>query len=420
MYQYQEALALPRGASQGWIASDLGSQSCQLIAHQYSEAYISLTHPILEEPQVLLLSAVAPQISGLTITFNEWLVQNGNKTLPTTPGNFELKEGFAEAMDAVYAGYRITATDASMHPDSPQTIEQRTDLLLQRKNVDYTKMHKHVLATVNGLFHRTGVSQHGFMVYDGGRSANRAKQNNVGLLNFQYVSGFQCHTIEPSWFRKPLPLLGYKDRFYLQTSVSLRGKSVALVVAGFLILPGDELKKVNDNTLSVAWNRLSMFDRYCVADQLLDLREHVKLEILRPEDGRRLTEELCSDDFVVQMCTLPQSFLIVFDEPSLAVEREQLEALHVPGRWLLHRRPQGLVQVDLGVAPEYTVSAQRGNQYVIQTRPQYQRKPIDSTVRRNVQLVQDNSYHGAFEYRIAQGHLVSFSSERVVITPPIA
>lgn len=413
MYAFLEALALPKGPSESWTPVDLSTLLCRDIAHSYAEAYITLSHPVLEETQVLTLTTVEVELSGFAGTFNEWLVSVGNKTLPTVPGKTELASGMAEFKDAFYAGYKIIPFDANKHPDTELSMDQKVDLLLRRKNVDYEEMEKNVLTTVNGLFHRAGATSTGYVIYDGGRSANHAKRNQVGLLNFQHVSDFECINIEKSWFTKPLPLLGYKDRFYLKVPKSLRGKTVMLVIAGFLITPGETFCKVNDNVLSVSWNRLSMIDRYYLADELLDLRDHVKLSTL--EDGRRVTAEMLSDEFVMQMCTLPQSFLVVFNEPNISIESEKLETLHVPGRWLLHRRPQGLLRVDLGYCPEYTVSAEQNDQYVLQALPQYQRTVLTATNRREGEKLQDNQYHGAYAGRLAQGHLVSFGSERVKI-----
>ena len=417
MYVFVEALALPKGVSQSWVATDLGSRVASDITRLYADAYIQLSHPILTELQVLRLADVATELSGYSGTLNEWLVDNGNKTLPTTPGTFELTEGMADYMDAFYANYSILPFDASRHPDADLSKDERVDLLLRRKGVDYKSMERNVLAVVNGLFHRTGSTEHGFVVYDGGRSANHSGKNAVGLLNFQRVSTFNCYQIEREWFTKPLPLLEYKDRFYLKLPKSMRGKSLMLVIAGFLIPPGDGFNIVNDDTISVAWNRLSMFSRFRIADRELDLRAHVVLEIAKEEEGddRRLTEEMLSDEFVIQMCTLPQSFLIAFDEPGISIERELLESMRVPGRWLLHRRPQGLLQVDYGYAPVYTVSAQRNNHYVIQAPPQYHRTELGSTVRRTQLKVQEEAHHGAYEFRIGQGSLLMFSSERVVM-----
>lgn len=413
MYVFVEALALPKGVSQSWVATDLGSQKGIDIARTYADAYILLSHPVLTETQVLRLSAVSISLSGFTGTFNEWLVANGKKTLPTKPGKFELEEGMADYMDAVYASYSILPFDSSRHPTAELTQDERTDLLLRRKNVDYKAMERNVLAVVNGLFHRAGSSEHGYVIYEGGRSANRSGGNQVGLLNFQRVSSFKCLQIKKEWFTKPLPLLNLWDRFYLKVPGGVRGKTVMLVIAGFLIPPGDGFSVVNDDTISVAWNRLSMIDRFRIADRELDLRDHVKLEIAKEGDDRRLTDEMLSDDFVTQMCTLPQSFVILFDEPNISIERQLLESLRVPGRWMMHQRPQGLVQVDYGYSPVYTVSAQRHNRYVIQTRPQYQRTYLTSTVRKKTLKTQEEGHHGAYEFRLGQGSILMFSSERV-------
>jgi len=413
MYVFVEALALPKGVSQSWVATDLGSQKGMDIGRTYADAYILLTHPVLTETQVLRLGDVSTSLSGFTGTFNEWLVANGNKSLPTTPGKFELEEGMADYMDAVYANYSILPFDSSRHPSAPLTRDECTDLLLRRKNVDYKTMEHNVLAVVNGLFHRAGSSEHGYVIYDGGRSANHSGGNQVGLLNFQRVSTFNCLQIKKEWFTKPLPLLEFKDRFYLKVPGGVRGKTVMLVIAGFLIPPGDGFNVVNDDTISVAWNRLSMLDRFRIADRELDLREHVKLEIAKEGDDRRLTDEMLSDDFVVKMCTLSQSFVILFDETNISIERELLETLRVPGRWMLHRRPQGLVQVDYGYAPVFTVSAERHGRYVIQTRPQYKRTYLGATVRRKNLKTQEEGHHGAYEFRIGQGSILMFSSERV-------
>jgi len=411
MYVFKKALALPKGEAESWVDAQVDQMSTTQLLANYSEIYFQLTNEFLTKPQILKLSDVALTLGSFTGTFAEWLVSLGNKTLQTVDGDFVLESGRARFRDAFYAGFTVQPMNALYHPTEELSLDQKVDLLLTRDGVDYTVMEQNVLATVNGLFHRTGSSERGFMVYEGGRSSNHCNRNQLGLLNFQAVSSFKCYSIEKDWFLKPLPLLPYSDRFFLRTPVSTFNKSVLLVIAGWLVYCGDGFTKYNDNTLNVHWGRLSMIDRYQISNRLLDLTDRVP-SLKTVVGDRRLTEELLSDDFVMDLCTLPQSFLIVFDEPGISINRSALERLGLPGRWLAHQEPYGLLQVSHGYTPEYTLSVERGK-YVVQAREQYRKTLVTTTVRRNDLLQQDELVHGLTQHELDQAHMVEFTKERV-------
>lgn len=413
MYVFKKALALPKGEAESWVEAQVDQMTTSALLANYSEIYFQLTNDFLTQPQVLKLSDVALTLAAFTGTFSDWLVSLGNRSLQTVDGDFELKAGRARFRDAFYAGFQVLPMNSSMHPDEDLSLDQKVDLLLTRDGVDYSVMEHNVLATVNGLFHRAGSSERGYVVYDGGRSSNHAKQNQMGLLNFQSVSSFKCYNIERSWFLKPLDLLPYSDRFFLRTPVSMFNKSVLLVIAGWLVYCGDGFTKYNDNTLNVHWGRLSMIDRYQISNRLLDLKD--RMPSLKTVVGdQRLTSELLSDDFVMDLCTLPQSFLIVFDQPGVVNTRHALERLGLPGRWLAHQEPYGLLQVSHGYTPEYTLSAERGK-YVVQAREQYRKTLVSTTVRRDDLFQQDELVHGLTQHELDQAHMVEFTKESVVL-----
>jgi len=401
MYALVDSLALPKGLGASWTSVALGDTQCSTIVTTYSECYFTLTNPYLDGTYVLKLSDISARVAAFTGTFNELLAANGNKTLPTTKGTPTVSSGVSRFRTVFHAGFAVKPFDHTMHPDSELSRDQQIDLLLTRDDTDYTKMSKCVMATVNGLFHRTGVCEHGYVVYEGGRSANFAKANMVGLLSFEHVSNFTTYTIEDSWFKKPLATLNYSDRLYFQAPESLFGKTVFLVFAGFLIPMGDVFSKINDNTFTLSCNRLSVIDRYYIASQLLDIAD--RFEIDATADGRLPLEQLQTDDFIKRMLTLPQSFLVAFDHPGISIDRELLETLKVPGRWLLKGEPRGLLQTDYGFAPEYNIASDPDGYYVLQAMPQYHTVFTRNTRRRQETVAVTNAIHGAYAGRIADG-----------------
>ena len=415
MYAYLKSLALPHGAGASWEEIDLSATQCAVIASGYYECYFTLSNPFLTKQQVLKLSDVAESVANFTGTFTEWLVNNGSKTLPTAEGEVVLTEGESNYRTVFHAGFQVTPFDHSKHPDTELSRNEEFDLLVTRKGTDYTKMSRCILATVNGLFHRTGVSEYGYVVYEGGRSANYCKQNLVGLLSFEHVSEFNTYTIKDSWFKQPIKELPMAERTYLKTPVSMYGKTVFLVIAGFLIPTGDALVKVSDDVLAISMNRLSIEDRYYIANQLIDFNGHITLDTIDDKDSRRSSAEFGSAKFIKELLTLPQSFLIVFDNPYIAVEREALESLKVPGRWLLHKDPKGLLQVDYGLAPEYNVSQEPDNCYVLQSMPMYHNVLIKNTRRKGDAEVVTNQPYGRQLHRLAAAHLTTYSSQTVSI-----
>lgn len=417
MYAYLKSLALPHGAGASWESTDLSSVLCGEIATTYYECYFTLTNPFLEKQQILKLSDVYESVSNFTGTLTDWLIANGNKTLPTTEGEAMLSAGESNYRTVFHAGFTVTPFDHSKHPDTELSRNEEYDLLLRKEGVDYYKMSKCILATVNGLFHRTGLTEHGYVVYEGGRSANHCKQNLVGLLSFEHVSNFTTYTIEDSWFKRPIAGLKYSERVFLKTPESLVGKTVFLVLAGFLIPTGDALVKVSDDVLSLSVNRMSVEDRYYIANQLIDFNGHITLDTLGADDSRRSSAEIESDLFIKQLLTLSQSFLVVFDNPAIAIEREAVETLKVPGRWLLHKDPKGLLQVDYGLAPEYNISKEPDNRYVLQSMPMYHNVLIKNTRRHGDAEIITSQKYGRQRHRLVDAYLTTFSSETVTIVP---
>lgn len=415
MYVVESTLALPKGVGESWVEKDLSTVSCIALAREYSEVYWVLTNQYLQGKHTLALTAVLEQVAGFTGTFNDWLASLGNKTLETTPGVPVLSNGTTSYRTAFHAGFGIQAFDHLKDPSEDLSPNEEIDLLLTRHDTDYAKMSRCVLATVNGLFHRTGVCEHGYVIYEGGRSANHCKGNMVGLLNFEHVSKFTTLTIDPEWIKKPIEDLPLADRLYLKLPESIYNKTVFLVVAGFLVPLGDSLRKVNDYTLSLSTNRLSLVNRYYLANDLIDLSS-LSLGNLGADDSRRLLDEFRGDTFIKELLTLPQSFLIVFDHSGITMEREAIESLRVPGRWLVNKDPKGLLQVDFGYSPEYNVSAEPDGRYVLQSLPQYQKLLITQTkkLQASGETITSQSY-GHDLLKLPVGHLTTFSSQSVEI-----
>lgn len=415
MYALESAVAMPKAIGEVWVEKDFSGINCIDIVRDYSEAYFVLTNVFVQGKQTLTLSTVTEQLATFVGTFNDWLVSLGNKTLPTTTGVPVVTEGKSSYRTAFHAGFSVTPFDHLKSPSEDLSRNEEIDLLLTRKDTDYEYMYRCVLATVNGLFHRTGVRSDGFVIYQGGVSANLSKGNMVGLLNFEHVSKFKILDIDPSWIKRPVKDLALSDRVYLKTPESMFGKTVYLVLAGFLIPLGDTLIKVADDVLALSTNRLSLINRYYLANELIDLS---KLSLSKLEnDPKRVLAEFHSDQFIEELLALPQSFLVVFDHANVSIERQALESLNVTGRWLSHEDPRGLLQVDFGYAPEYNVSAEPDGRYVLQSLPVYQRLLVTQTKKlaeAEGELVTD-LFHGYDALKLPAGHLSVFKGQTVEI-----
>lgn len=412
MYQFNRSVARLIGDEHTWETPDIGVMPCNQIFTKYREIYAVLQNTYIEGALTLDLSKIRTKIETLSMTFDEWLVQNANTALPTTEGIPTVTYLSSRYGDAYDAGYSLKGTDSRYSPEMVVTPEHQVDILLSRADTDYSKLVKNCLFTVNGLFHRASASQDGVYLVKGGECCNLVNDIQVGIFNLQDVSSFECLSFMSGYFKKPVKLLDYKDKIYIRFPRKLSGKSLFLVLGGFLITPNQgAFKLINDDTLMVNMNRIP-YHRFFF--ETLKRANVDSMALDSTGDDRRSVKELDSDEAIKQYFLLPHSFLVVLDSQDITVRESRVGDMGIPGRWEYHTYPQGVLRASDGTHPEYRVLEQEGV-FVLAAKPTYR----DAVMRETTYAVKedaiDNGKIGALSNHPAHGTLIQVLSSKVTI-----
>ncbi len=117
MYQLLSAIAKPLSGNRRWTAVAVGDIALNVLFSTYSRIIVKLSNPFLTEPVSLDLEDIREGNGGASITFNQFLVQNGTTTLPTSPTLPVINTRYARYADAFHAKYKISPMAPNAAPD---------------------------------------------------------------------------------------------------------------------------------------------------------------------------------------------------------------------------------------------------------------------------------------------------------------
>lgn len=361
MYSLVKSYAQPTGEGSEWLEPDLSEIPCKTIASTYRKVWLVLSNSYLDHQVSLDFDTIRSELLTVTLSLKNWLFNQGSRAFTTVDTVPTIVKNRLIVGDACLAGYSVLPTSVNVHPDTPLNTDQQHDILLRRDKADYLYMQDHCLAAVNGYLHRTSSSEDGFYILNGVDTGTRTKSNQISLYNFQTLGKVEQFSITDSMVMRPIAALPLVKRVWLKLPKSVVGKTVGLVIAGFIQLLDGVVEKVADDIVVLNLSKLPWLDRVQHIQRSMDLAG-CPTEFYT--DGRRVLSEVESDDFVRWVLKLSQTFLFTIENDNLQAERQVLENIGLPGRWLAHEYPQGYIQVNAGYTPNCLVIPE-GTRYAI-------------------------------------------------------
>lgn len=352
MYQLVTALAKPKGRNGRWLEVDLSTTLLSQIYRDYSRAILILSNDLLSSNVSLDIEAIRDQAVMVDLNPNAWFATLGNKSLPTSNTIPELQVKTVKYSDAWYSNYNVQPVDNLAHPNAQLPTSEKEDLLLTRAKTDYSLFHKNCLVTVNGLVHRTQLSGYGIYVDDGAASGRIANRNQIGIISFREVAEIEIVPITRDMIYRNHPDLKLGDRAYVNLGRELDGKTVLMVLGGYLHVLDSSYSCVGDTMMMINFAYVPLAQRYFQSKHLIDLSS---LGLSEVEVNKELTsvEELFSDEVIEAYMTLSQSFFVIVDTPELYIERHKLENTKLPGRFICGIQPVYPLEVGLGRMGDY-------------------------------------------------------------------
>lgn len=334
MYQLVSAIVKPLSGDGRWRNIDIGLMPLSTLFAVYKSVIATLSNALLDHNVSFNIEQLRSQWGASSLTFNDFLVQNGNLSLDTSDALPEIKTRFAKYADGFHAGYDIEPIAPNASPSANVAQEDKTWLYMTRDGTDYAGFYKNCLVNVNGLYHLTDYDPNGIYVVDGMKSAYLSGRNQLGILSFADVGELSYIRITPEMVYKQKPEQQLRHNCYVDTGVDLSNKTVFLVLGGYLhVLDPATFHRVGNSAFAIDFMNYPLLTRYYESFNLIDLRP-LGLESTDANLSQVAIDDLYSDEVLTKYLCLSQSFFVVLDNTEVFTETHTLRQMATPNTYI--------------------------------------------------------------------------------------
>lgn len=334
MYYYISAVAQTSAFDGQYKPVQLLTTPLVQIFLSYPSVYVTLFNDVYQREETLHLQDLPDPVRTTEQTLPQWLIQNGNRTLPTSlvPPTFTYRR--VQFYDATYADFKVRPTNIGYHPDTPLSTLLEKDLLLTKAGVDYVTIKQNCLFTVNGYLHLADANSDGLYIYDGMRTQKNLNKNLCGIIDFQRIGTVECLPITSDLIVKRNVQIPYHDVLYLDLPVAPVGKKILLSIGGFLHTTDSLFQLVGDRTVRIDFKRFNWLERF----YRLNEARGVDWSGVERVGGTFSKEGVFSDETLLKLFTLPNSFIIYVNTNELFVTRIPVEKTKIGGAYYSHEK----------------------------------------------------------------------------------
>jgi hypothetical protein len=364
MYTATDAIGVKKGVNQKWQTIDLDAITVSSMFDQYRKVYLTLQtgQPLITV--YLDMDTVRDQYSTYAYTVHQLLVDILNESLPTIDNLPVINTRRARYMDAFRAGYNAQPFDRLYGENTP--VLNRPDAIIRRQDpvVNYELFYKTTLVSVNGFYHRTDIhSSNGILIYDAGLCLRKSNQNQLGLLTFHGMCEIQSHSITSEMIRPAIEGASLSNATYIHTNLDLTNKSILFVIGGYMHTLSNIVSRVGDNVFKIDFSNYPLFDRFYEMYHHLDT-SNFNLSTSSVNPYQVSTEELQSNENIIALLTMSQSFMVVLDCPEIYTEVNYVRKTGYPGCYISYTDPAYPLVTGLGRHNEYWYREEDG-QYAL-------------------------------------------------------
>lgn len=408
MYQLVSAIAKPIDGATRWQDVEIGTLTFIDIFATYSKVFVVLTNPFIDHPVSLDLAELRGEQSSRDITFNAFLAENGNTTLPTSDTIPKIDTKTVKYADGIHAGYDILPVHDLYAPTTELPAAEKTSLFLTKAGLDYDLFLRSCLVSVNGFFHLTDGNIEGIRVMRGNVSRQLSLHASLGIYSFREVGSLEFIPITPDMLYKQSEEGHYYQQMYIDIKKDVGNRTVLLVLGGYLHVMDSTYYRVGDTQFAIDFQNFPLAKRIYESRPYLDLSS-LGLETTLRNKTMLAVGDLQSDSVLAAYATLPQSFFVVVDSDDLYVELDRLEDTGVPGLYVSHVKPLYPLRTGFGKMSEYWPTLEDG-EWAINveevTIPNYNFQTVDASLERNIDETRESykadSISPAFFMRICK------------------
>lgn len=353
MYQLVSAIGKTFANKGRWITVDAGGMTLADIYSVYSSFKITLTNPIFPQRVCLDMKDIRFKIIDFTVTFNQYLIDIADMTLPTSNVLPVFNTRYAKYSDVFRAGYSVMPVDRTASPDAELPPGAKEWLMLSRPNTDYTLFYNSCMVSVNGFFHYLDGNVNGVWVVDGMKSSTISNNNQISMLSFNGLGKLTYIPIKPSMVYKQNDRQDMSSTCYVNVGQDITNKTVILVIGGYMhLLDPKTFYRVGNNLLRVDFSNFPLLERYMESRKYIDMSS-LPIERTIRNDSQIGIEDFMRDENIIAYMTLSQSFIVLLDNPDVFKEEQSLRTTPMPGMLISYVKPTWPLFNGVGKVADY-------------------------------------------------------------------
>lgn len=356
MYQLISAIGIAKDFDGQYYPVDLTTISLNQVFATYTNVIATLVQLSDNEEVALDLYKLPVGVRLIAQTLPQFLVSNGNRTLPTEPLP-TIQYQYAKFVDLWEWDFSVKFMNRAYHPNYELADDQKTDLLLTKPSANYSALGQNYLFTVNGFIHRTDYLEQGIVVYDGNVSKKIANNTHLGGIDFSALGGVEIIDLTKEMIYERNPNQPYSQAVYLRLPKGVGATTPLLVLGGYLHALDDMYSMVSDDVLKIDFARYPWIKRY------LTLRHQIDLETLgvKPEpNGAYSIDAMSVNSVIAALIDLSQTFLVLVKTSELRRGLIPIQFNGLPGVYETSVKPFAPMVIDDGRLTEYAVSTEHG------------------------------------------------------------
>lgn len=411
MYTLVSAYGVGKNVNAKWGSATVAAMPMNEVFATFRHLYLTLSSNFLAEDIYVDFEIFRPKYGNSVLPLEDMLTDLGNDTLATITSIPHFDTKYVGYNDAFRANYKIEVSAPASHPSSVVYPDDKTEVILSRRDTNMQDVFDYCLVSINGFLHQTDTDGEKVYVLDGGKSLLKSRQNQIGLYSFEDIGKIRQHKITPEMIYAGPGNSFLKNRAYFDLSgIDTVGKTVMFVIAGYLYMPFDNhVQQVNDNTFLIDFNAVPVVERYFEALPYLDFKSlGLPTKLASPTQVQLV--EFFSDEVFMKYLTHPQSFVVVADTPRMFAERHYLKGYNVPGVYTSYFDASQPMVTANGRFAEYWKTKEIGQWSLRVHDAYYHNRTFRSTDPADITAVTDSSQPYR-TYRNSNAYLLSLGAD---------
>lgn len=332
---------------------DAGDIPLNQLAQIYYDIYFIVNVKNYKNPKVLYFNELPLETQTKSVSINDFFRKIKNVHIPYLRDELpQHVRGEVYAWDVHSWDFRYQSYQLGSHPNARIEEEDKTDLLLWRESdTDHYHETVHSLVSINGLFHYYEFMQKGWAIPDGNKTRlKNPNKTHIGILDFTQIGEIQLRRITDDMILPGKDNAPLHEMAYIDTKENLKNKTVGICIGGYFHLLDHTYKRVSNRMLKINFSNIKLESLYYKMKELIDVSS---LPITDFGDDRVLGFELYHDSTIRELLKLPQSFIVIINNPTVVVYEEPVGHMGLPNRYESAIPPIYPLRIGEGRYPTY-------------------------------------------------------------------